>query len=280
MRDVPPAAYHELKASNNRYTNRDNLDEFRGRLRMQLAVEKKLVKAFSDAGVPLLLGTDASTVGLAGYSDREEIRLLLESGLSPYEVLRAATRTAGELLGKWTAVPAPMGTVVEGAAADLLLVSKNPFEDPTIAVRPDGVVRAGRWFSRADLARKQKEASANYPRTKAFVGRFDDLVHAGKIAGAVELFEKESPRLGPWPLKFDVLYSQGREMTGKDPRAALPFLELAARLYPDEVSLHDNLGEARRLAGDAEGARRAFDAALALCPQDETARKGRAATGE
>lgn len=70
-----------------------------------------------------------------------------------------------------------------------------------------------------------------------------------------------------------------RELTAKDPRAALPFLELAARLYPDEVSLHDNLGEARRLAGDAEGARRAFDAALALCPQDETARKGRAATG-
>lgn len=280
MRDVAPAAYHELKASNNRYTNRGHLDEFRGRLRTQLAVEKKLVKAFSDAGVPLLLGTDASTVGLPGYSDREEIRLLLEAGLSPFEVLCAGTRTAGELLGKWTTVPAPMGTVVEGAVADLLLVSKNPFEDPTIAVRPDGVVRSGRWFSRADLARRQKEASAAYLRAKAFVDRFDELVHAGNVAGAVALFEKERLKLAETlPLKFDVLYSQGRDLVEKDPRAALPFVELAARLYPDEVSLHDNLGEARRLAGDPEGARRAFGAALALCPEDETAKRGLAALG-
>jgi imidazolonepropionase-like amidohydrolase len=277
MRDVTPAAYHELKASNNRYTNRPDLDEFRERVRQQLAVEKKLVKAFSDAGVPLLLGTDASTVGLPGYSDGEEIRLLRESKLSPFEVLRAATRTAGELLGRWTSLPAPMGVVGEGATADLLLVSKNPLEDPMAAVRPDGVVRAGRWFSRAELDRRQRAISSAYPKAKAFVDRFDDLVHAGKAAEAVALFEKERPRVGARTLKFDVLYSQGRELIEKDARTALPYVELAARLYPDEVSLQDNLGEARKLAGDVEGARHAYDAALALSREDETARRGRAA---
>ncbi len=280
MRDVTPAAYHELKASNNRYTNRPDLAAFRERVRQQLAVEKKLVKAFSDAGVPLLLGTDASTVGLPGYSDGEEIRLLRASGLSPFEVLRAATRTAGELLGRWTSLPVPMGFVAEGAAADLLLVSKNPLEDPMAAVRPDGVVRAGRWFSRAELARRQRSISSAYPKAKAFVDRYDDLVHAGKAAEAVALFEKERPKLAEaLPLKFDVLYSQGRELIEKDARTALPYVELAARLYPDEVSLQDNLGEARKLAGDVEGARRAYDAALALCPEDETAMRGRAALG-
>ena len=280
MRDVTPAAYDELKASNNRYTNRPNLVEFRGRVTRQLAVEKTLVKALSDAGVPLLLGTDASTVGLPGYSDGEEIRLLREAGLTPFETLRAATRTAGELLGRWTSLPAPMGVVAEGAAADLLLVSKNPLEDPSIAVRPDGVVRAGRWFTRAELTRRQADLSAPYPGMKAFVDAFDGLVHAGKAAEAVALYEKERPGFaGAVPLKFDVLYSQGRELIAKDALTALPYVELAARLYPDEVSLQDNLGEARTLAGDPEGARRAYDAALALCPQDETGKKGRAALG-
>jgi tetratricopeptide (TPR) repeat protein len=278
MRDVTPAAYDELKSSNNRYTNRPNLTDFRGRVTQQLAVEKKLVKALSDAGVPLLLGTDASTVGLPGFSDGEEIRLLLEAGLTPFETLRAATRTAGELLGRWTSLAAPIGVVAEGAAADLLLVSKNPLEDPSSAVRPDGVVRGGRWFSRSDLVRLQAKASARYPEQKAFVDRFDDLVHAGKTAEAVALFEKERPGFeGAIPLKFDVLYAQGRDLIGKDARAARPLVDLAARLYPDEVSLRDNLGEERRLAGDPDGARRAYEEALALCPQDEIAKRGRAA---
>ncbi len=281
MRDVTPAAYDELKASNNRYTNRPNLAEFRGRVTQQLAIEKTLVKALSDAGVPLLLGTDASTVGLAGFSDGEEIRLLREAGLTPFETLRAATLTAGELLGRWTSLPAPMGVVAEGAAADLLLVSKNPLEDPSIAVRPDGVVRAGRWFTRAELTRRQADLSAPYPEMKAFVDAFDGLVHAGKAAEAVALYEKERPGFaGAVPIKFDVLYSQGRDLIAKDPRAALSFAELAARLYPDEVSLHDNLGEARRRTGDAGGARRAYGAALALCPEDETAKRGLATTSE
>jgi Imidazolonepropionase and related amidohydrolases len=50
------------------------------------------LRAVRDAGIPIAMGTDAGNIGtLHGPSVFREMRLMAEAGLSPLEVLRAAT---------------------------------------------------------------------------------------------------------------------------------------------------------------------------------------------
>jgi imidazolonepropionase-like amidohydrolase len=85
------------------------------------------VKQLHDAGVPVLAGTDAPAPGSwNGVSMHGELELLVGAGLSPSEVLAAAT-----------SVPAATfhlndrGRIAQGLRADLLLVRGNPTQDIT-----------------------------------------------------------------------------------------------------------------------------------------------------
>ena len=85
------------------------------------------VKALHDAGVDILVGTDASVPlpflgGLAhGASVHHELQYLVRAGLSPIEALRAATSTPARRFGL-----ADRGRIAEGLRADLLLVGGDP----------------------------------------------------------------------------------------------------------------------------------------------------------
>jgi imidazolonepropionase-like amidohydrolase len=53
------------------------------------------VRALNEAGVPLLVGTDCMSPSVVpGFSFHDELILLVDSGLTPYEVLKAATINA------------------------------------------------------------------------------------------------------------------------------------------------------------------------------------------
>jgi imidazolonepropionase-like amidohydrolase len=66
---------------------------------------------------------------------------LVMAGLSPYEVLRAATANGGEFLG---ASPC-RGRIERGCRADLVLLEANPLRDIANTRRIAGVVLNGRW---------------------------------------------------------------------------------------------------------------------------------------
>jgi imidazolonepropionase-like amidohydrolase len=94
-----------------------------------------------DLGAELLYGTDAGNEGIPPGIDAGELRLLREAGLTPDEVLAAATSEAGEQLGL-----APLGTLVEGAPADVIAVRgdagklSDSFESPLVVVAAGRVV--------------------------------------------------------------------------------------------------------------------------------------------
>jgi imidazolonepropionase-like amidohydrolase len=71
-------------------------------------------------GVPLLVGTDAMHGGLA-----YELGVLQDLGGSPARLLQAATGSAARALG----LAGEIGTLREGAAADLLVVRGNALQD-------------------------------------------------------------------------------------------------------------------------------------------------------
>jgi imidazolonepropionase-like amidohydrolase len=84
-------------------------------------------------GVAVLAGTD--TIGTVV----DEIRSLIEFGLSPRAALRAATTTAREFLGR--------ASLEAGGPADVITFEDDPREDPDVLRWPVAVVLGGRRFA-------------------------------------------------------------------------------------------------------------------------------------
>jgi hypothetical protein len=112
------------------------------------AFNKRMTRALHDAGARLLLGTDTSNpFVIAGFAVHEELALLVEAGLTPFEALRAGTADAAEFLH----AEREFGRVAPGLRADLILVDGNPLADVHNAARASGVVLRGQWLPAAKL---------------------------------------------------------------------------------------------------------------------------------
>jgi imidazolonepropionase-like amidohydrolase len=120
-------------------------------------IGKRIVRALRDAGARILAGTDATNPFVVpGFSLHEELRLLVESGLTPYEALRTATAAPAEFLEDGA------GVVAEGAPADLLLLERDPLEDVAHARAPAGVMARGQWLARPELEHMLEDVAGRY----------------------------------------------------------------------------------------------------------------------
>jgi len=121
----------------------------RATFRAAYAVQLRLTKLLDEAGVKMLAGSDVTGAAweIPGFSLHQEFDELAKAGLSPLRVLQMTTLHGAEFLG----TTADMGAVEVGKSADLVLLDANPIEsaDNLHAIR--GVVRAGRYYSSADL---------------------------------------------------------------------------------------------------------------------------------
>ena len=107
------------------------------------------VRGMRRAGVRLLAGTDAGSVGVyPGFSLHEELALLVgAAGLTPREALWSATAGPARYFG----LERESGAVSVGMLADLVLLDRDPLADirNTAAIR--AVVANGRFFDRPAL---------------------------------------------------------------------------------------------------------------------------------
>ena len=114
------------------------------RLQYAYDYQLKLVKAFNNKGVVILLGTDSPTIpGLVpGYSFHQEMQILSTAGLSNYEILKSATLHAAQFLN----IANDFGTVEVGKEASFILLSKNPLADIKNTLSIKKVFYRGRAF--------------------------------------------------------------------------------------------------------------------------------------
>ena len=117
----------------------------------------RILKALHEAGVPILLGSDApQQFNVPGFSIYPEMKRMQEAGMSVYEVLRSGTANVGAYYKEKDA----FGTVAAGQRADLILLEANPLESLDNLSKRAGVMARGRWFPAAELQKSLQDMAA------------------------------------------------------------------------------------------------------------------------
>ena len=121
----------------------------------------QLLKALSDGGVRVLMGTDApQQFSVPGFSLHRELQRMRDAGMTPERILASGTARVGE----YFATSDRFGTVAPGQRADLLLLDADPLADVAHLARRAGVMLRGRWLPEAELqARLAAIAARNRP---------------------------------------------------------------------------------------------------------------------
>ncbi len=108
-------------------------------------IQARNLAKLSAAGVKIAMGTDGNTP----YGPHLEMADMVAAGMSPHDVVVAATRNSAEVMRL-----TDLGTVAAGKSADLLVLDANPLDDITNTRRINAVYIRGAAVDRAGLRSK------------------------------------------------------------------------------------------------------------------------------
>lgn len=107
-----------------------------------------MVGRMSKSGIGIMAGTDCPIVFLTpGFSLHEELKLLAKCGLTPIQILEAATFRPSQ----YFKMEAELGTIRKNMLADLVLLDANPLQDIGNTSKINAVVRDGKLYDRNAL---------------------------------------------------------------------------------------------------------------------------------
>jgi imidazolonepropionase-like amidohydrolase len=118
-----------------------------------LEERRRLLKMLHDAGVDILLGSDAvQTFSVPGFSIFNEMQAMARSGMTPYDIYVTGSRNVARFFGRDQQV----GTIAQGKIADLVLVDADPLASVANFEKQTGTMLRGRWHPRAELLTKAR----------------------------------------------------------------------------------------------------------------------------
>ena len=98
----------------------------------------KNLKGAYDAGVKIAFGTD--TFGMSAHGENaQEFAIIVNSGMTPMDAIKAATWNAADLIGD----TADIGSVQPGRFADIIAVSGDPLKDVKVLEKVQFVMKGG-----------------------------------------------------------------------------------------------------------------------------------------
>jgi imidazolonepropionase-like amidohydrolase len=125
----------------------------------QITLRNRMLKALSDAGTMILLGSDAPQLySVPGFSLQREMETMVAAGMTPYQVLASGTIN----VARFHKNESETGTVAVGRRADLLLVDGNPLQDIRNMGRKSGVMVKGRWLPWSEIQQRLDQIAASY----------------------------------------------------------------------------------------------------------------------
>lgn len=118
---------------------RSRRDAFVKRGRTQDSIMRINLKRVYDAGVNVVAGTDAGNPGtMHASSFVRELEAMKSAGLTNANLLKTATLNSANCFGMNT------GVVAKGKVADIIILSKNPLDDISVATAPEYVIKSGK----------------------------------------------------------------------------------------------------------------------------------------
>ncbi len=296
---MAPYMRAQLEPDRNTYATRWPPERLPG-LAVSYEFQRQLVRALHDGGVPILAGTDASWLGVPGFSLIEEVENLQQLGFTPYAALRTATADPAKLLRREN----DFGTIAVGRRADLILTAKNPLDDVRHLRSIAGVMAGGRWIGdaerrrllaalpasyRADLARLICEAETDVSALDVELAETDPL---GVLSSAVMtgLAASRGPaQVSPVLRRMhqknpashltteETINQLGYDLLGlKQNDAAIEVFRLNTEFYPRSGNTWDSLAETYLRLGNEGLARETYAKALEVQPDYPNAKAARA----
>jgi hypothetical protein len=130
-----------------------NIEKQRESHAARITLYLNLLKRMDAMGVPLLISPGDGEFIIPGYSYHEEIKIFADAGISPYNILRAASYNAAAFFrqtDKW-------GSIQKGKRADLILLNSNPLKDISAIENIEGVTVKGKWISRKEIEQRLRD---------------------------------------------------------------------------------------------------------------------------
>lgn len=112
-----------------------------------IELRRKLIRECQEAGVGILLGSDAPQIfNVPGFSVHHELKYLVDAGLTPYEALETGTSNVAKYFGEDNA-----GVIQAGAVSDLVVLNANPLEDISNTTSIESVMIGEKYLPRDSL---------------------------------------------------------------------------------------------------------------------------------
>jgi len=106
---------------------------------------KRFHKMFVDAGGHLIVSGNLNDRYVPGLELFQEMRIMIETGLTPMQIIQGSTKFASELVQKQDS----LGTVEPGKLADILIVGADPLQDIDNLKKTDTVIFDGKVIDRS-----------------------------------------------------------------------------------------------------------------------------------
>ena len=158
---LPAAEYAKLEEDN---TDRPNQQRLHG-------IQARNLAKINAAGVKIVLGTD----GNRPWGPHEEAADMVAAGMTPMQVIMAATKNAAEFLKV-----ADAGTLEAGKSADFIVLDANPLDNIANTRKIASVYLRGAAVDRAQPFAEQRELRLNVRECGSVAATSSGVAAAGR----------------------------------------------------------------------------------------------------